>query len=387
MGELKRTVLYDVHVAAGATLVDFGGWEMPIQYPTGILTEHLYTRSKCGIFDVSHMGRLDISGKDQLAFLQYVLTSNAATLEVGAAQYCIIPNAEGGAVDDAYLFRYEPGRYFLVINAGNIDKDLAHLNALAARFDVTIRNVSAEIASIAVQGPASRDILSALADEPLPEDCKRNVLYTRKLCGREVRVSQTGYTGEPVNYELYLKSEDAEFLWNKFIEGGAKPIGLGARDTLRMEAGLPLYGHEMTDDRPIFSVPLAKFAVSFAEEKGDFLARSLLQKQSEDGTDSRIRQIALLDRGVLRAGCPVFKDGRQVGFVTSGTMIPYYVPDAQGEPTEETARRSIGAAYLENGLQKDDLVEIDVRGKRLKAAIVLRHALSNQPPYVRPVIR
>lgn len=240
MSELKRTQLYDVHVAAGATMVDFGGWEMPIQYPSGIIAEHLYTRQVCGLFDVSHMGRLLIEGPQRKEFLQHVLTSNVSALDLNMAQYCIIPNENGGAVDDAYLYLFQEDSYLLVVNAANIDKDLEHLNRALSGFDCTITNISDRWASIAVQGPKSKEMLMTLSggESPTKEPTK-NSLGTVSLEGRQARIAKTGYTGEPLGYEVYVRSEDAVWLWNRLVELGARPAGLGARDTLRMEASFP----------------------------------------------------------------------------------------------------------------------------------------------------
>ena len=413
MGELKRTVLYQAHLDAKATMVDFGGWEMPIQYPEGILAEHLYCRRHCAIFDVSHMGRIDVTGKDQAAFLQHVLSSNVLALDVGQAQYCIIPNETGGAVDDAYLYRFEEGKYFLVINAGNIDKDLAHLGAAAEGYDVQLTNVSDRIAAIAVQGPESKNILTELAGgRTLLTENVKNALASLEMEGRPVRIAKTGYTGEPIGYELYCSAADARYFWDRLIELGAKPAGLGARDTTRMEASLPLYGHEMGEcelggEIPVYAVPLAKFAVSYAPEKGDFIGRTALRKQfdalqkimNRDYTSLsdlpyRIQPIYLEGRGVLRKGFPIYSrdawsEGKPIGYVTSGTMIPYYKTTGEGLETvftEETGKRSIGLAYMDSRVCQDFDIEVDVRGKRLPAKVVAYHIRQDAAPYVRPIL-
>ena len=391
MSELKRTPLYDAHVAAGATMVDFGGWEMPIQYPAGIVAEHLYDRRHCGIFDVSHMGRLIVEGPDRVAFLQKVLSSNVAALVPGRAQYCIIPNETGGAVDDAYLYMYEADKYMLVVNASNTDKDLAHFAAVIGDYDCTITNITGSYSSIAVQGPDSEEILKKLSGSDVITGPRKNDLNELDMEGRAVRVSKTGYTGDPIGYELFIDSKDVTWLWNRLIELGAKPTALGARDTLRLEAGLPLYGHEMGNDHsgaemPIFAVPLAKFAVSFAEEKGDYIARDILLSPKENGTPKKVVPIALTDRGVMRAGMDVYRNGEHVGWITSGTMVPYYHFDDAGSILDTTGKRSIGFAYLDSSITKEDVLEVDVRGKRLKAAVVAKHMIPNAPPYGRAVI-
>ena len=408
MSEGKCTVLHGLHLELGATMVDFGGWDMPVQYPTGILEEHLYTRKFCSLFDVSHMGRLIIGGPDQVAYLQHVLSSNVQALDLDQAQYCIIPNETGGAVDDAYLYRFEEGSYFLVINAANIEKDLAHLRQYAAGYQVTIEEVSDRIASIAVQGPKSKELLMTLLGgaQPTAEPVK-NALSTCTIDGKTVRLAKTGYTGEPLGYEMFVASEDAVYFWKRLMDLGAKPAGLGARDTLRLEAGLPLYGHEMGacsygGEIPIFSVPLAKFAVSFAPCKGDFVGRAPLERQAAAfrkimnrdfsgcaDLPYKIRPVALLERGVLRAGFPVYRDGQEVGYITSGTMVPYFATEGQGLETEildEQARRSIGLAYLRSELLDEDHVQIDVRGRRLDAVVVPYHMRNDAPPFARPIL-
>ncbi len=407
MGELKRTQLYDVHVNSGATMVDFGGWEMPVQYPTGIVAEHLYTRHACSLFDVSHMGRLLIEGPDRVKFLQHVLSSNVNGLDLNMAQYCIIPDEDGSAVDDAYLYCFNEDNLLLVVNASNTDKDLVHLNKYLKDYDCTITNITADYASIAVQGPKSKDMLTQLAGGATLSEPVKNALNTLTMEGREVLIAKTGYTGEPLGYEVFIKSCDAEWMWNRLIELGAKPAGLGARDTLRLEASMPLYGHEMGVDpdgnnMPIFAVPLARFAVSFSPQKGDFVGREPLARQYEafkrvnnrDFSDCadlprRIMPITLLDKGVIRAGMEIFKGDKKVGWVTSGTMVPYYVAEGEGLQSvilDETAKRAIGLCYIDSDTLKDDIVEVDVRGKRLKAVIPAMHMSVMAPPFARPLL-
>lgn len=407
MSELKRTALYDAHVAAGGTMVDFGGWEMPIQYPKGIVTEHLNTRRDCGLFDVSHMGRLLVEGPDRVAFLQKVLTSNVANLKLNRAQYCIIPNETGGAVDDAYLYMFEEDRFLLVVNASNTDKDLAHFDTIIGDYDCTITNVTARTASIAVQGPRSTEILRTLSGQEFITDAARNSLNVLEMEGHTVWVSKTGYTGEPLGYELFVTAEDATWLWNRLIELGGMPTGLGARDTLRLEACLPLYGHEMGVDPdkreiPIFAVPLSRFAVSFAEEKGDFVGKEALLKQSEaakritnkdysdmDILPMRVTAIALKDRGVMRAGMPIYHNREMVGWLTSGTMIPYYNFEGEGEGAvqlDTTGKRAIGMAYINSDIPVGEIVEVDIRGRYLQAVTVSCHMRNNKPPYAQPVL-
>ena len=407
MSELKRTQLYDVHVAAGATMVDFGGWEMPIKYPTDIVAEHLYTRHFCSLFDVSHMGRILVDGPEAVPFLQHVLSSNVLALDVNQAQYAIIPNESGGAVDDAYLYRFEADRYLLVVNAANTDKDLAHLQEQIKAFDARMTVITADVAAIAVQGPKAKELLMVLSGGEQITEPVKNALNTLEFEGHTVRVAKTGYTGEPIGYEVYIGSAHAAWLWNRLVELGAKPAGLGARDTLRLEAGLPLYGHELGADPegreiPVFAVPVAKFAVSFSEQKGKYVGRSPLEAQYAayrrimdwDFSDlsvlpRRIRPIALLGRGVMRAGMPVYRGEEQIGYVTSGTMVPYYTHEGEGLETvilEQSAMRAIGLAYIASDVLDEDRVEVDIRGRRIAAVIPPYHLRSDAPPYARPIL-
>ncbi|MBQ6196144.1 MAG: glycine cleavage system aminomethyltransferase GcvT [Lachnospiraceae bacterium] len=407
MSELKRTILYETHVAAGATMVDFGGWNMPVQYPTGIVAEHLYTRSHCGLFDVSHMGRLLVEGPDRVRFLQHVVSANVEGLLPGRAMYCILPEEDGSAVDDAYLYRFEEDRLLLVVNAANIDKDLAHLAKHIGGYDCSITDISEDLACIAVQGPESKDMLMTLSDGAQVTEPMKNYVNTVLLEGRKAWVAKTGYTGEPLGYEVFVKSEDAAWLWNRLCGLGARPAGLGARDTLRLEAGLPLYGHEMGKDAdgvpmPIYSAAVARFAVSFAPQKGEYIGKASLARQyaawqrimNRDFSDNaalprRVQCIALLERGVMRAGMPLYRGEKQVGWVTSGTMVPFYKAEGEGLEsviTEEVMKRAIGMAYVDSDLLPDDEVEVDIRGKRIKAVIAERHLDTMAPPYARPII-
>ena len=381
MEELKRTQLYDRHISADAKMVDFGGWEMPIQYPTGIIAEHLYTRRYCSLFDVSHMGRLIVSGPDRKAFLQHVVTSNVDALDVGMAQYSILPDEDGCGIDDLYIYRFEEDKYVVIANAANTDKDWDHLMKLKEGFDVTIENVSKDWAAIAVQGPTSKDILRDLIGGKQPTEPIRNYLNIATIPALDdapVYLAKTGYTGEPIGYEIYVPTEICGKVWDMLIEMGARPAGLGARDTTRLEAGMPLHGHEMGLDKdgnkmPIYAVPLAKFAVSFAPQKGDFIGKEALAAQkaaflrinNHDFSDCaalprRIQPIVLLGKGVLRAGCSVFKDGREVGYVTSGTMVPYSLMDGETlfqKVTEESQKRSIGFCYVDSDVERNALPE------------------------------
>ncbi|MHB8764352.1 MAG: glycine cleavage system aminomethyltransferase GcvT [Deferrisomatales bacterium] len=408
MPELRRTPLHDCHRALGAHLVEFAGWEMPLQYPDGILKEHLATRRGAGLFDVSHMGRVEVGGADALAFLQHVTSNNAAGLDPDEGQYTFLPTETGGAVDDAYLYRFARSGYRLVVNAANRERDLAHLAAHRAHFgDVELADRTAETAMLALQGPASRGILGGLLTAGRLPDPMRNQLSAAVVAGVAVEVSRTGYTGEPLGFELFCAAADGPPLWDALVAAGATPCGLGARDTLRLEAGLPLYGHELGRDPagreiPLFALPLAVVAVSFAPLKGRYVGREALlpQRQAFERIAYRdyslradlprlVQPVALLGAGVARAGDRVLRGGRPVGWVTSGTRVPHWVFDAdglEGVPTGEHRLRSICLAYLDCDLVWDDRVEVEVRGKPVPAVVVEYHLRGEAPPFARPIV-
>lgn len=403
MSQLKRTVFYDRHLSAGARLVEFGGWEMPVQYAGGIVSEHLVTRKHAGLFDVSHMGRFRVAGRDALAFCQHALTNDAASLKLGMSQYTMIPNDSGGAVDDAYLYRFSADAYLLVVNASNLDKDWQHLMALAANYDVTLVNTSDDLAMLALQGPTSQEILQGLLSEGQLPEARRNALSTVQLQGIPVQAGRTGYTGEPVCFELFVDVGNALAIWDMLIGAGASPVGLGARDSLRLEAALPLYGHELGTDSagneiPIFACPLARYAVSLDECKGQFVGRKVLELQRRaleefaDGDFShlsqlprQIRPIALLDRGVARAGSEVICDGKVVGEITSGTMVPGWEFE-NDRPTDAHSLRALCLAYIDSRIPFGQDLTVQVRGKELAARVVKRHLNPLKPPFARPVL-
>lgn len=406
-----RTIFYERHRELGAKLIEFGGWDMPVQYPTGTIQEHLAVRKHAGVFDVSHMGRFTIHGPGALPFLQHVLTNNAAALDrrPAGAQYTLIANERGGAVDDAYLYRFTDDEYLLVVNAANRVKDWEHLQEqLSGGFDdVEMTDRTRELVMLALQGPASRDILGELVtDGGLPEPI-RNAVGIVEIGGARVMVGRTGYTGEAVGFELFLDAEPGSKLFDVLIGRGATPCGLGARDTLRLEAALPLYGHEFGEapaggEIPIMAVPLTRFGVSLSPLKGDFVGRRALKRQWEassrimrrrfDGIDAlprTVRTLAIAGRGIAREHSRVFKDGKPVGDVTSGTMVPYWLFDGEDEtssPTDEHRTRAIALAYVDSDLLDDDTVTIDVRGKPTKGVIVPYHVRSDAPPFVRPIV-
>ena len=407
MTSLHRTPLYALHQEMGAQLVEFGGWEMPIQYSDGIITEHLACRTRAGLFDVSHMGRLYFRGKQTLAFLQHVLTNNAAALEVGESQYTLIQNEAGGAVDDAYLYRFDPDEYLLVVNASNREKDLAHFKAHLPDFpEAVLDDKTFDVAMISIQGPASKSILLPLLTEGhLPEPARNN-LSRATVTGIPVEIARTGYTGEPLGFELFADQEKAAVLWQRLVDAGAAPVGLGARDTLRLEAALPLYGHELgtdPEDReiPIFASRLSKFAVSFSPLKGEFIGKTALTEQFRafsavaenrgeitEALPRVISPVAVTGKGIARDGYKVFMGDRQVGWITSGTMVPYLTGKGEGlmgEFEQEPKRRALALGILDADIPEGAALEIEIRKKRCTAVTVPFHMRSEAPPHVRSI--
>ncbi len=422
---LKRTPLNSWHKEHGGQMVEFGGWEMPVVYSTGIIEEHLRTRRYGGLFDISHMGRFLIEGEGAIPFLEHVLTNNVFALEHGMAHYTLIQDEKGAAIDDAYLYRLDEGnlpsesRYLLVVNAANKDKDWEWLSRHRNRFkNLVFEDKSEEIGMLALQGPLSKSILERILVEgqtSLP-DPWRNRLRASEVEGVRVgiTISRTGYTGEPICFELFLPAEKMPMVWEKILavgkQDGIVPVGLGARDTLRLEAGLPLYGHELGVDRegkevPIYAVSSAAPAVSFSPLKGEFIGKEALRRQFEETkrrmgkhplppkakqvVPKRVFPVAISGQGIARQGYEVFRKGEKIGHVTSGTMVPYWVfPDEAilSKPSDERAMRSISLAYIDANLEEGDKVEIQQRGKTLEGIIVERHLTAEAPPYARPLL-
>jgi len=407
--KLFRTSLHSWHVENDGNIVNFGGWEMPLNYKSGILKEHLATRRYGGIFDVSHMGRFRIHGKDTVPFLQHVLTNNVESIDAWQAQYTLISNTNGGLLDDGYL--YHPGEeYFLVVNASNRENDWDHFQEHAKSFDVFLEDETFEVAMIAFQGPLAGQILSDIKRDGNMPEIFRNSLSKITILGTEVLVARTGYTGEPIGFELFVPAEKMEAIWARIEEEGNKkgviPAGLGARDTLRLEAGMPLYGHEFGIDLegneiPAFAFPLTTVAVSFSDRKGDFVGKKSLRNQFEQIRKVRMGKyeqseilprrflpIAIKDKGIARQGDEVFLEGKKIGYISSGTMVPYWMFKGEGatmEITDEQGRRAIALAYIDAKIPPDQELEVAVRGKSLCAQLVRWHGRSEAPPFFRAI--
>ena len=339
-------------------MVDFGGWDMPVQYAAGIIAEHQAVRTRAGLFDVSHMGELRVKGSDALRFLDWLTPNAVAKLEVGQIHYTGFLTDRGTFVDDLLIYREADDEFLLVVNAGNIDKDFAWVKEKAAGFDVTVTDQSDDTGQIALQGPAAESIL-----QPLTETKLGGIgyyWYTRgKVDGIRCLISRTGYTGED-GFELYCAAADTERLWNAVLAAGAGkgliPAGLGCRNTLRLESKMALYGHEISDEIHALEAGLG-WTVKF--DKGDFLGREALQEAKDAGLPRRLVGFRTLEkRDIARDGMPVVKDGAQVGFVTSGAPSP-------------TLGQNIGLALVPTVDAKvGTRIFIEIRGKAAEAEVI-----------------
>lgn len=352
--ELK-TPLYDAHVKAGGKIVPFAGYLLPVQYGTGVIKEHMAVRTQAGLFDVSHMGEVLCEGKDALANLQMLLTNNFDNMVDGQARYSPMCNEKGGTVDDLIVYKKADEKYLIVVNAANKDKDYEWM--LTHQFgEVTFKDVSDQYAQLALQGPKALDILKKLtAEENIPEK-NYYAVFDAEVAGIPCIVSRTGYTGED-GVELYLESSKAEKMWDVLLENGKEegliPCGLGARDTLRMEAAMPLYGHEMDDETTPLETGL-KFAVKMKKE--EFIGKKALEEQGEP---KRTRVgLKVTGRGIIREHQDVYLNGEQIGCTTSGTHCPYL-----GYP--------IAMALVESGsVELGTVVQVEVRGRQVEAEVV-----------------
>ena len=342
---LKRTPLHDRHAAAGARLVPFAGWEMPVQY-AGIREEHVAVRTKVGVFDVSHMGEIETHGPDAEEFLQRILSNDVSKIAEDGAQYSVLARPDGGVLDDLFSYRLGPERFLTVTNASNHEKDLAWFQKHAREFDVHVDDKLHDYAMLAVQGPEARDLVQTLADGELP---KRFRTTTTTVAGAEnVLVAGTGYTGED-GVELLLAPDKAAQVWDALTEQGATPIGLGARDTLRLEVCFHLYGNDLSEDRN----PIEAGLGWCCKEDTNFIGADTIREARDQGTDQKLVPFALTGPGIARQGNPIEGGGE----VTSGTLSP-------------CLNIGIGMAYLPTDRSAPGTVfEIDVRGKPRTAEV------------------
>ncbi|ABR47554.1 glycine cleavage system T protein [Alkaliphilus metalliredigens QYMF] len=358
MENSKKTPLFTVYEKHKGKLIDFGGWAMPVQFE-GIIPEHEAVRSNAGLFDVSHMGEVEIKGKDALNFVQYLITNDASQMEKNQIIYSFMCYENGGVVDDLLVYKFEEDYFYLVINAGNIEKDYEWMLKQSTAYDVEVNNISNDVSELALQGPKAEKILQKLTETDLSQ---LQFFYLQRdvtIDGVNCLISRTGYTGED-GFEIYVNPSDAVQLWEKLLEvgqeDGLKPIGLGARDTLRFEAALPLYGHEINRDITPLEAGFG-FAVKLKKEV-DFLGKKALIEQKEAGLTRKLVGFEMKDRGIPRSDYEVYHQGEKIGFVTTGYFSP-------------TLKRNIGLALIDaKYAELGNEVDILIRKKQVKAELI-----------------
>ena len=353
---LRQTPLHARHVALGARMVPFGGWDMPVEY-SGISDEHLAVRTRVGLFDVSHMGEIEVAGRDALAGIQRITSNDASKLKVGQAHYSGLTTDQGTFVDDLLVYRLADSHFLLVVNASNIEKDFAWITSHTTGIgDVVAVNTSARYALIAIQGPAARDVLQPLTGVDLAA-MKYYWFANGEVASVRATISRTGYTGED-GFEVFVAPSYAARVWDALLDAGKaadiRPCGLGARDTLRLEAAMRLYGNDIDDTTTVLEADL-EWIVSWT--KGDFIGRSRLESQKQAGVERRIVGFEMADRAIARHGYPVIVDSHPAGVVTSGTQTPFL-------------KKAIGMAYVPSTFGDGDTIEIDIRNRRAAARIV-----------------
>ncbi|BCU52401.1 glycine cleavage system T protein (aminomethyltransferase) [Staphylococcus auricularis] len=359
--ELKQTPLYQKYVDSGAKIVEFGGWAMPVQFTT-IKDEHNAVRNNIGLFDVSHMGEVQIKGPEASKLVQYLLSNDTSKVAVGKAQYTALCNEKGGVIDDLITYQLDDETYVLVVNAANTDKDFDWMKSHSDDFDAEVTNVSDQYGQLAVQGPKARDLVAELVDvdvsEMQPFDFKLDVT----IFDKKVILSQSGYTGED-GFEIYCDSNDTVAIWDGLLEHDVTPCGLGARDTLRLEAGLPLHGQDLSESITPYEGGIAFAAKPLIDD--DFIGKSVLKDQKENGSEYRTVGLEMIDKGIPRTGYKVLDlDGNEIGEVTSGTQSPL-------------TGKSIALAIIKRSefeLGKEILVQ--VRKRQVKGKIVKKNQIS-----------
>ena len=351
---LKRTPFHDIHVSLGAKIVPFAGYEMPVQYPTGITAEHIAVRQRCGLFDVSHMGQFLVTGSGATDFVNFVTSNNVAALAVGQVQYSGILNEGGTFEDDCLVYRFAD-HLMMVVNASNRQKDLAHISRQLPKFDARLNDISDDVALLALQGPDAQQILQPLTDIALDPIAYYHFSRGAVAGCPGVIVSRTGYTGED-GFELYFDAAHAETVWDALISGGSvTPAGLGCRDSLRLEMGMALYGADIDATVTPWEANLAWIVKM---KKGDFVGRAALEAQKASGVSRKLVGFTIAERSVPRHGYPVKVNGTPSGVVMSGAMSP-------------SCGVAIGTAYVPTAhAAPGNTLEVEIRGKRLTATIV-----------------
>jgi aminomethyltransferase len=355
--DLKKTALYNAHQKYGGKIIDFAGWALPVQYE-GILQEHEAVRNAAGLFDVSHMGEIEVKGPQAEDYVQYLVTNDVTSIENGQIIYAMMCYQHGGVVDDVLIYKFSQEYFYIVVNASNIEKDYQWMSENSASYDVKIINRSKEISEIALQGPKSEKILQKLTSQDLSKLKFFNFIEDVLIDGVKCLVSRSGYTGED-GFEIYAENEHIEKLWDNLMEAG-KELGLvaaalGCRDTLRFEACLPLYGNEITENITPLEAGLGIFVKL---NKDDFIGKAELLKQKEEGLKRKLVGFEMIDRGIPRHGYEVSVDGRSIGFVTTGYMAP-------------SLKKNIGLALIDSVFSDIDTeINIIIRNKPAKAKVI-----------------
>lgn len=357
MSQLKRTPLFEEYKNYGGKTIDFGGWELPVQF-SSIKEEHEAVRTKAGLFDVSHMGEIEVKGPNSLPYLQKMMTNDISKLKDGGAQYTAMCYENGGTVDDLLVYKIADEDYLLVVNAANIEKDYDWLKKHIEE-GVTLNNISEGMAQLALQGPLAEKVLKKLTDANVNEIGFFKFQINLVVAGKKVLVSRTGYTGED-GFEIYCNREDAPYIWNQILEVGKEdgvlPCGLGARDTLRFEATLALYGQELSPEISPLEAGIG-FAVKVNKE-ANFIGKEALVQQKDNGVPRKLVGLEMIERGIPRHGYPVYSGDTKIGEVTTGTQSP-------------TLKKNIGLALVNKDYSTlGTELDVEIRGKKVKAKIV-----------------
>lgn len=359
----KKTPLYDEHVKLGGKIVDYAGWLLPVQYE-GLVQEHEAVRNAVGLFDVSHMGEITVKGKDALAFIDYLMTNDITKIVDNQIIYTFMCRPSGGVVDDLLVYRFGPEDFYLVVNASNADKDYAWILEQKADFQVEIENISDDVGEIAIQGPLAQKVLQKLTKTDLNKITFFTLDRKVDVNGVECMVSRTGYTGED-GFEVYTTNEGIVKVWRDILEAGEeegiKPVALGCRDTLRFEASLPLYGHEMSEEINPLEAGFKYFVK--LDKEGDFIGKEELNKQWADGLTRKLAGFEVVGRGIPREGYEIQKDGEVIGHVTTGYMSP-------------TLKKNIGNALIKTEFTPIGTeIDIMIRNKPVKAVVISKKFL------------
>lgn len=357
--ELKKTPIYDVHVKLGGNMIEYAGWALPSDF-TSLTEEHNAVRENVGIFDVSHMGEIFITGKDAVKFINYLLSNDIRKISDNECQYSIMLNDKGGVVDDLLISKYNDEKFLLVVNGANCDKDYKWILDHKEGYDVEVVNDSSKYAEIAVQGPKSQELLQKFIDYNLEDLEYYHFVDGVDFDGKKVLISRTGYTGE-LGYEIYADWNDGAEIFEKLVEKGAVPCGLGCRDTLRFEASMPLYGNEMDEENNPLHAGL-KFAIDFKKED-DFIGRKPLEEEYNKGIEKKIIGLELTGKGIPRHGYPVLKDGKEIGHISTGYLSP-----TLGKPIANVIIDADEAV-------KGNEVEVQIRKRVVPAVLISRKFL------------